>query len=180
METSFTETPTTPARVALKWGLISAVIGIAYNVVMILIDKFQDPSMGVVSGIFGFGVAILILVLAMRDFRTQNGGFLSFGQGLSIGTLSSGISGLIGGLFILVYTQFIDPSSQNRAMDKVREQWEAQGMDEAQMEQAEKFTGALMSPGAQFLFAVVGSVILGFIFSLVVAAIMKKDRPVFS
>jgi ABC-type antimicrobial peptide transport system permease subunit len=174
------ETPITPARVALKWGLISAVISIVYQVVMIAIDKFQDPSMNVINSVFGFGVTIVILILAMKEFRTQNDGFMTFGQGLSIGTLASAISGVIAGLFLLAYMKFIDTSVMSRSMDLAREQWEAQGMSDAQMEQAEKMAGMFTSPGALFLFAVLGSVFIGFLFSLVIAAILKKTRPVFS
>jgi hypothetical protein len=36
-----------------------------------------------------------------------------------------------------------------------------------------------MSPGAMFVWGVVGSILLGFVFSLIIAAFVKKDKPIF-
>lgn len=167
------------ARVALKWGLISAVISIIYSVVMVLIGKYQDPSMNTVNFIFGLAVAVGILIYALREFRTLNNGYLSFGQGLGVGTLTSAVSGVVAGLFTFVYLKFIDPSALEKSMDIARDELERRGMDEAQIEQAEKYTSMFTSPGAIFVFSVFGAVLIGFILSLIIAAIVRREKPVF-
>lgn len=172
------EKPST-ARVALKWGVISALISIAYSVVMILIDKYQDPSMNTPNFIFGIVVAVGVLIFAMREFRTLNDGYLSYGQGLGVGTLTSAVAGVISGIFTFIYVRFIDPTVMDKSLDRVRDEWERQGMDESAMEQAEKLTSMMMTPGALFLITVLGSLFIGFILSLIIAAVMRRDRPMF-
>jgi Na+-translocating ferredoxin:NAD+ oxidoreductase RnfE subunit len=174
------ETQPSTARIALKWGLISAVVSIVYTVVLMLTGNYQNPDFQWINFFIGLIITVATLVLAIKEFRTQNEGYLSFGQGLGVGTLTSAISGLISGGFVLIYLRFIDDSSLKVAQDRAREQWEAQGMSDAQMEQAEQFLTMFTSPGLLFAFSVVGAVILGFILSLILAAILKKDRPVFS
>ncbi|MCY7349809.1 MAG: DUF4199 domain-containing protein [Cytophagaceae bacterium] len=110
------EKPST-ARVALKWGLISALITIVYSVIMILIDKYQDPAMNTINFLFGIVVGVGVLVLAMREFRTLNDGYLSYGQGLGVGTLTSAVSGVISGLFTFIYMRFVDPNVMDKALE---------------------------------------------------------------
>ncbi len=168
-----------PARVALKWGLISAVISIVYSVIMVLIGKYQDPSMNTVNFLFGLAVATGVLIYALREFRTLNNGYLSFGQGLGVGTLTSAVSGVVAGLFTFIYLKFIDPSALEKSMDLARQKWEEQGMSDAQIEQAEKYAAMFTSPGAIFVFTVFGAILIGFILSLIVSAIMRREKQVF-
>jgi len=167
------------ARIALKWGLIAGVINIVYTVVLIAIDKYQDPSLNALNFVFGIAIAIGVLVYAMREFRTLNGGYMSFGQGLGVGALSSAVSGVVAGLFNFIYLQFIDPTVTDKMMDRVRDEWERNGMSESQMEQAEQFTSIMMRPGTLFVITVFGALIMGVILSLVLAAILRREKPVF-
>jgi hypothetical protein len=64
-------------------------------------------------------------------------------------------------------------------MDKAREDMETRGMDDAQIDQAMSMTEKFMTPGIMFAMGVLSYVIIGFIISLIIAAIMRKDKPVF-
>lgn len=167
------------ARIALKWGLISGVISIVYGVVMIAIDKYQDPSMNTLNFVFGIAVAIGVLIAALREYRTLNGGYMSFGQGLGVGVLASAVAGVASGLFNFVYMQFIDPTVSEKMMDRIRDEWERNGMSDAQMEQAEQYTSMMMRPGMLFVIGVFFAVLAGVILSLVIAAILRREKPVF-
>lgn len=167
------------ARIALKWGLIAGVINIVYSVILVAIGKYQEPSMNTINSIFGIAIAVGVLILAMREYRTLNGGFMSFGQGLGVGTLTSAISGVAAGLFNFIYMQFIDPSVPEQMMDRVRDQWERQGLSDSQIEQAEPITAMMMQPGMIFVITVFASLLFGLIISLIVAAVMRREKPVF-
>ncbi len=172
------EKPST-ARVALKWGLISAVISIVYSVIMIVIGKYQDPSLNALNIAFGLVVGVGILIYALKEFRTLNNGYLSYGEGLGVGTLTSGVSGVVAGLFSFVYLKFIDASALEKSLAMARDQWEESGMSEEQIEQAEKYTTMFSSPGVIFVFSVFGALLFGFILSLIIAAVMRREKPVF-
>lgn len=167
------------ARIALKWGLIAGVINIVYGVVLIAIGKYQDPSMNTISTVFGIAVAIAVLIYAMREYRALNGGYMSFGQGLGVGTLTSAVSGVVAGLFNLIYMQFIDPTVPDQIMDRIRDEWERNGMSDSQMEQMEPMTAFMMKPGMMFVLGVFFSLLFGVILSLIIAAILRREKQVF-
>ncbi|GAB2767130.1 hypothetical protein GCM10027275_06700 [Rhabdobacter roseus] len=163
------------ARVALKYGIITAVVVIVYSTILNLAGLGQNQGATSVAFLFLLGG----LIWAMRDFREQNGGFMSYGQGLGIGALLSAIVGLLGSTFMLFYIQFIDNTIFQQSLDRAREDMERRGMDDAQIEQAMEISEKFMSPGAVFLIGVLSYLILGFIISLIVAAVMRRNKPVF-
>jgi uncharacterized membrane protein YeaQ/YmgE (transglycosylase-associated protein family) len=126
-----------------------------------------------------FVILIVGIVLGMKDYRAQNNTFMSYGQGLGIGSLISAIVGLIGSMFSMFYLEFIDNTIIKQSMDKAREDMETRGMDDAQIDQAMSMTEKFMTPGIMFAMGVLSYVIIGFIISLIIAAIMRKDKPVF-
>jgi hypothetical protein len=61
------------------------------------------------------------------------------------------------------------------ARDQMAEQ---QGMSEEQIEQAMQLTSWMMSPVALTFLAAIGTLIMGIIFDLIIAAIMQRKPPV--
>lgn len=160
------------ARVALKWGVILGVASIIFSLILYLTDSIGNTSLSAVTYLIIIGG----LVLAMREFRTLNMGYMRYGQGLSIGTLTAGIGGLLSSLFSVFYTTVIDTNVMARVIDKQRDTLEASGASDEMIEQQMKMMDMFQSPGITFAVGVIGSVVLGFIFSLIIAAIMKKEK----
>ncbi|GAB3891459.1 hypothetical protein GCM10028803_03290 [Larkinella knui] len=169
------EKPST-ARLALKWGLISGVIFMVYTTVINLTGQFSNTALPWLSLL----ISIVLIVMAMREFRTLNGGFMSFGEGVSLGTLLSVISGLISITYNLIYTTFIDPTIRQQMLDNAREQMENRGMADEQIEQAMEFTEKIQSPGLQFLVGILFAAIFGVLISLIAAAFIRRNKPPFS
>lgn len=126
-----------------------------------------------------YAFLIVAIVLAMKEFREKNGGFISYGEGLGLGSLTSAVLGLLSSAFTIFYIQFIDPNLLTQGIDQMREELERKGMDDAQIEQALEVSQKFMSPGIMFVSVIFGYLIMGFIFSLIIAAIMRKEKPVF-
>lgn len=161
------------ARVALKWGVILGVAQIAFSTLIFVTDNFGNNTLGSVT----YLLIAVALVLAMRDFRTLNGGYMAYGEGISVGTLTAAISGLLSSLFSVFYMTVIDTNVMQRVIDKTREQMEEQGnLSDEQIDQAIEITQNFQSPGILFAIGVIGSAIIGLIFSLIIAAIMKKAK----
>lgn len=169
------EKPST-ARLALKWGLISGVIFMIYTTIINVAGLFTNQSVQWI----GLLVSIVVTILALREYRTLNGGFMSYGEGVGLGTLMSVISGLVSITYNLIYTTFIDPTIRQQILDNAREQMENQGMPDEQIEQAMGFTEKIQSPGLQFVVGIIFAAIFGVIVSLVVAAFLRRNRPPFS
>lgn len=163
------------ARTALKYGVITAVAVIVYSTIINVAGMTQNRALTSVA----FVILIGGIVLGMRDFRTQNAGFMSYGQGLGVGSLISAIVGLLGSVFTMFYIQFIDTTIMQQSLNTARADMEARGMDDAQIDQAMEISQKFMTPGMVFIIGILSYLIIGFIISLIVAAIMRKDKPVF-
>lgn len=169
------ETPST-AKLALKWGLISGVATMLYSTLLYTTGLFNNPSASWVTII----LAVVFITLAMREFRELNGGYLSYGEGVGLGTLTAAISGLLSATYGMIYTSFIDPTIMDQIIEANRERMEEQGqLSDEQIEAAMETMQAFQSPGITFFVGVLGAVLGGLLISLIVAAIMRRNRPVF-
>jgi len=169
------EEKTSTARVALKYGLVVAVVTMVYSTILYVAGLGSNKILASMTYLF----MIVAIVLAMKDFREKNGGFISYGEGLGLGSLTSAVLGLLSSAFTIFYIQFIDSNILTQSLDQMREELEGKGMDDAQIEQALEMSQKFMSPGIMFVTVILGYLIMGFIFSLIIAAIMRKEKPVF-
>jgi hypothetical protein len=172
------ENPNKPstARIALRYGLYTALGLTIYTIIIQLAGLATNPAMGIVGFFITAAILILGIVGGMREFRQQNEGYMSYGQGLGLGSLLAAVTGLISGVFTFFYLTFIDDSSLRVAMDAQREQMEARGMSDAEIDQAMAIAQRFASPGMTVFWSVLMMLFIGFILSLIISAIMKKER----
>jgi hypothetical protein len=164
------------ARVALKWGLIAALASIFYTTISFNTDLWKNWGVNLfVSLALYFG----IMYLAMKEFKQLNNGYMTFTEGLSIGTLLSATSGIIGMAYDMIYKKFIDPSLVTQQLEMAREQYEKFGLSEEQIEEAMEKAASSTSGGLTYLLGVLFIVFFGFIAALIMSAIMKKEKPMF-
>jgi hypothetical protein len=167
-----TEKPSS-AKIALKWGAILGLALMLYSSLNYTANLTTNTAFGLVS----YALIIGGLVLAMREFRTLNGGYMTFGEGVGLGALTSAVSGLLSGIYNVVYTTVIDPGVMDRATEQVRAQLETQGkLTDEQIEQSMTMAKSFQSPGVLLFVGVLGSVILGVLLSLVIAAVMRRQN----
>ncbi|WP_207436369.1 DUF4199 domain-containing protein [Sabulibacter ruber] len=169
------EQTVTPGSVGVRYGIITGFISVLYSLILFITDLNTNPVLSNLSLLILLGGIIMAYVY----FKKENMGFMSYGQGLGIGTLLSAISGLLSGIFVYIYVEFIDTGLVERMRNIQIEKMEEQGLSDEQIEQAmamaEKFTGPLM----MLVVTIIASAFFGFVFSLIVAAIMKRNRPEF-
>lgn len=166
------EKPST-ARIALKWGIITSVVIIIYSVISYMTGLFKNTTSSYLSFLFLLGG----IILAVKEYKTLNNNFLSFGEGLGVGTLMSAVTGLISSLFSIVYMLMIDTTIMQQLGDMQVEQLEKRGMTPEEIDQAMEMMSKFSSPGMLFVFAVLGYIFFGFIWSLIVAAVQKNEKP---
>jgi hypothetical protein len=165
------------ARIALKWGLIYGIIGIVYNTVAYNTGLWKNWLIGLLAMlILLFGT----LYLAFNEYKTLNAGFMTFKEGLGLGMLTVTTGGLLSVLFDSFYRKYIDPSLLEQQIEMITEQYESMGLSEAQIDEAVQKIENSAGSGLGFLWGVLGAIFVGFIASLIMSAIMKKDKPVFS
>lgn len=161
----------------LKFGLISAVSGIIWTLIMYLteLDKSDySKPLGWLMILF----YLAFVVLAVKETRDTNNGYISFGEAFKTGFFTMMIGAVIGTIYFYIHVSFVDTNFIDHIFEQSRaEMMKQPNMTEEQIEQALKFTAMFMTPGVMAFFGLLMNLIGGLIGSLIVAAIMKKDPP---
>ncbi|GAB3526453.1 hypothetical protein GCM10027443_01550 [Pontibacter brevis] len=163
------------ASVALKYGLLFGLIGVVFQAIIMVTDLGDNRWVSSLA----YAILIAGIVLGMKNYREQNLGYMSYGQGLGIGTLLGAVFGLMTGLFIWVYTEFVDTGYMARVMEKQRVEMLEQGLTDEQVDAGMAMAENFQGPLTMILGGAVSTLIIGFLFSLIISAIMKKSRPEF-
>lgn len=174
MEETATPTVTTKS-VGIRYGLIMAVISIAYFVILNLLGVDMSQGVGRWGGLV-FNIAVI--VLAHKYFKDNGDGFMSFGQGFGIGLWIGLISSAISSVFTYIYVKFIDQGFIQQILDKTRESMEEKGnLTEEQIDQAMQMTSKFMTPESMLIFGLIGGFIMLLICTLIVTIFTQKKAP---
>lgn len=172
---TMTEKEPSVASVALKYGLVGALIGVVYSLILMVTNLNTNPWLSSLSYVILIGT----IVVAMQQYKKNNYGYMSYGQGLGIGTLVAAMFGILNSIFVYIYSTFVDPNFMENVMEQQRIELENRGMSDEQIDQALAMSEQFTSPGLMVVWGILGFIISGFIISLIISAIMKKSRPEF-
>lgn len=158
------------------YALTLTICGALLNL-LLYFTGFQTEKLATGQYLNWLGFVIMFAVLwlgikAVRDEAPEKG--MSYGRGVGTGTLISLYSGLMSSVYSFIHFKFVNPEFADYQLALIRPKWEAAGMPEAQMEQAEKMTRAMMGPVAQAILTPIMVVLFGLILSLIIAAILKR------
>ena len=163
----------TTRTVGIRYGLMMAVISIAFFVIMNVAGlDMQGPV-----GYLGWVITAVMLFLAHKYYKEQGDGFMSVGQGTGIGFWAGTISSVISSIFTYVYIKFIDDSFLQAIKDKQMEAMEKQGLSDEQIEQSMKIAGVFTSPEAILGFGIVGGIVVAVLIALVISLFTKNVNP---
>ncbi|MEM9858822.1 MAG: DUF4199 domain-containing protein [Bacteroidota bacterium] len=166
-----TEQPSTK-QIVLKWGLISGVISSVTSLITYTMG-ITNSSMTLVGTV----VAIVLIIMAHREYKNEGDGYMSYGKGLGIGTLLSLVSGVISSIVSYVYLKFVDASYFDLVRDEQIAQMEESGLSDDQIEQALEYSSFSSSPEFILIAVIFGALLFGFILSLIITAFTKNSDP---
>ena len=167
---------------ASKYGPTIAGISIAYTLVAYLID--MKLMVNTWAGISLWVVNFALLIIAVRAAKKAMDGFISFKNAFTTFIMTFVISSLLSTVFNIVLFAVVDPAAAQELQELTIETtisfMEKLGTPESElekqvaaMEEANQFSMGNQVKG--FFMGIVFYAILG----LIVAAVMKKDKPVF-
>jgi len=169
-----TSNSVTTRSVGIRYGAISAVIGIAYFVILNVAQI--DMTQGFWNW-FGWIITILMIVLAHKYFKDNGDGFMSYGQGIGIAFWLGLISGTISSIFTYLYVKFIDGNMLETIKERQIEGMQSKGMSEEQIDQAMKISAMFTSAEAILVFGFIGSIAGALIIALIVTIFTQKKSP---
>lgn len=129
----------------------------------------------------GYCILIATLYIGLKSYRDQDlGGYISYGRSLGTGVLFGLFGGIIAGLFSVLMFTVIDPGLAEKIIEKAQQDMIEKGnMSEDQIETAISYTRKFMNPGILFIFSILGTAFMAFIFSLIVSIFIKKEQTPF-
>jgi amino acid transporter len=160
--------------IMLNYGLILGVASVLLNLTFYATGTLL--TLGWALGLIAFAIMIVIIVMGIKKFKDENGGFVSWGQAVKIGVGIAIISALIGIIYNLIFNNFIDPEFQDQAMEVQRLAWEEANATTEQIEMNEGIAKTFSSPLILGAIQIVAAAFFGFIISAIAGAIMKKSE----
>lgn len=161
------------------YALILTIAGAGLNL-LLYFTGYQTEKLATGQHIqwLGFVIMAVVLFLGIKAVREESPGqYMSYGKGVGTGVLISLISGLMSAVYSFIHFKFINTEFADYQMEIVRAKWEQAGMSADQMEKAEGMARAMMGPVASAIMTPIIVLFFGLIFSLVIAAILKRPAP---
>lgn len=171
-----------PRPTAMRYGLIWGLAGILLGLISYLLG-WTEPTGGfsggsIISSVLSIALTVAILVLAIKHHRDNElGGYITFGRGFQTGMLTTLFYAIIATVWMFLFINFIATDMIENIQAAMVEQWEAQGLSDEQIEQAQSFTGFMSSKGFMIGAAFGGALLWGAILSLIISAVLKKEHP---
>lgn len=160
-------------QVAIKWGLISGIVSIVIFLLIYFGGLMGNSWIGLVSA----AVTVVLMVLAHKEYKESGNGFMSYSQGLGLGTLMVTIGSIISALFSYIYIKFINTGYTQEVLDMTRMKMEDQGQSDAQIDTAMGYVEKFATPEMTLVMGLGFGILFGFIIALIVSAITKKNDP---
>jgi hypothetical protein len=178
MEENTTNTPaTSPIQIGILFGVIMV---LEFVVLYILdIDPISSPMTGTIMNICNYLIfPVALIYLVCNAYKKSNFGFISFGECLKKGVTVCLIAGLIYALFSVIFNYFF-PEFVEDILRKTRAVMlqKSPDMTGEQLDMAMTWTKKFMSPMLMVPVTVLMYSFIGLIYSLIIGAIVKKDKP---
>lgn len=169
-------TPKPTNKVALNYGIYLGIASVFLSVIIYATGMLytQDWKVGTVN----FLVMIAVIFLGIKKYKEFNDDSLTVPQALKTGIGIALIGGIIAVIYTLIFTNFIEADYMDKIMEVQQQAMTERFPDmsdeqiESQLEMVKKFS----SPWMTSAFALVGSIFFGFIISLIVGFILKKEH----
>lgn len=164
-------------KIALNYGLLLGLASIALSVITYVMGVHLERPWW--TSVLGILIMVVFIVYGLKAFKQDNGGFLSLGEAIKVGLAISVIAGILGALYNVLFVTVIEPDFVTQMLEVTREQMIEQNpsMTEEQLEMGLSMSEKFMSPGIMSAMAIIFTLFLGFIVSLIAGLIMKQNRP---
>lgn len=162
--------------IILNNGLYYGIILIVSSLIVYALGMHLEPAGGYINTAILVISLIAFPIIGMSTFKKNNGGFMSWGQGVKIGVGIIVIGALIGIIYQHLFTSFIEPEFYTQLEEITRNGLLDAGLNEeqidAQIEMQGKFQGTIIGDAIGLLFMA----FVGFVISAIIAAVKKQSE----
>lgn len=171
--TNNTEAPTPMWKSALTYGVYYAVLGIAITVIFYATGNMMSKALQPM----GIAVMIAAIVVIQLTYRKQLGGYISYGQLLSVAVISMFFASVISSLFTYLLYAVIDPGLIDQIRLATEEQLYERGMPDEQIAAAMQISSKFQSPLIMAITGLFAGPLFALIIGLITSIFIKKNDP---
>ena len=161
-------------NIILNYGLYLGLIGAIVHLTLWATGNAIELQW--LNTLISLAATIAFIILGIKKFKSDNGGFMSWSQGLKIGMGIVMISAVIAIVYTLLFMNVIDPNFQEHAMSIQEQAWADQGLSSDQIESAKEMTKKFQGPVILSVVILAWSAFVGFVISAITSAVMKKTE----
>ncbi len=152
-----------------------AIIGFAliiYSVLLYILDLSLSKSLGYLS----FLIIIGGLYIGIKNFReNEPEKAISYGRAVGVGVLICVFLGFLGSVFAYLQFRFIDPGLVDKMIEISEEKLLEKGLPDDMVEMQLSAMSKMFTPGLMAILGFFSYLFWGTVFSLIIAAILKKQ-----
>jgi hypothetical protein len=154
-------------------GVILALVGIVYSLVMYFLDLSLNKTQGYIFMLIQVGM-LYFLLKSYRDNSMH--GQITYGESVGAGVIICLYYTLIISVFTYILYTVIDPGLLAKQLAQSEEVMRARpNITEAQIDAGMKFTEKIMKPGIMAISSIFFGMIFGTVLSLIVSIFIKKE-----
>ena len=159
--------------IILNQGLYQGIISVLISLAVYAMGNHLQPHWSV--SVISIVVMTVFIVMGMKQFKTGNGGIMSWGQAVKIGVGLTVVASVIVIIYNQIFANFIEPDFMQQ-MAAVQEQvWVDAGFNSEQIEASKEMAERFSSPVISSAIGLVVAAFFGFIISAIAGAIMKES-----
>jgi hypothetical protein len=162
---------------AMTSGLILGIALVVFSLIIYIMGVIKPPFW---VQLIQYVIIIGGIIYGTKKYRDEDlGGEITYSKALGFGILICVFAAIISGIYTVLLMTVIDPEFVNKMMSLIEEEYVKMGMSEEQIDAAMKMVSKMQSPLIMAVTSVVGFAFMGTIFSLITAAFLKKEKPIF-
>ncbi|MFA5419360.1 MAG: DUF4199 domain-containing protein [Bacteroidales bacterium] len=171
------ENAPTNTKFALNNGTLIAIVLIFYSLLLWVLGVDRENWLQY----FSYLVMLVGVVLAVKQYRDKNNGFLSYGKAFSNGFLTLLFAAIITSIYVFIFFQFIAPGEVAAMIEKAEEQMVERNpnLSDEEVSVAMGYAKMFMTPWAMAVMVLFFNTIAALVIAAIVAAFMKKEEQQF-
>jgi len=159
--------------IILNQGLYLGIISVLLSLVVYATGNHLQPHWSV--SLIGVALMIAFIIMGMKKFKADNGGFMSWGQAVKIGVGLTVVSTVIVIAYNLIFMNFIEPEFMSQVGALQEQTWVDQGMSSEEIDAAKSMMEKFQGPVISSAFGLLMAAFISFIISAIAGAVMKQN-----
>lgn len=162
---------------ALNFGTLIGIVTVVFNLMLFFLDAHYqgEPLSWIVPVLISVG----LINYGIFQYRKDNNGYVSISESLKVGVGAALMAGIIGTLYGLLLTEFLDPQFMDKTFE-IAKQKMLEGNKELSIEDANnaiEVSKNFTTIPIRIAGGLLSSIFSGFFISLIGGLILKKSKP---